>query len=369
MAGGQKGSLLAEIQRIENIPGFIYLIRNKDLYKIGITVSMQRRMKELKPDEIVAVKQAANMRGIEKLLHKRYKHQRIPQTEYFRLLPDEVNEAVLLLGGETASGYIPKESAKEEARELQKIANKKGRTLVFSKEVKELVDLAEDLLFNQISLDMCYEEFPDSETGELKTAMEWWKSGDLIPPVKIPMNAKTIRACEQCASRDDLFLGVAGSENDSEAAEEVNRVIDNFSLVLCWAYRNGYAKIDVENGSVSSEEFILDFERRLAERDIWYTDQVKPTYGVNLGSVASAKNQQKQSSAPKNKFGTPTDYLVTTVIAIILSGWFFWLSPAVVWQLSSKQNTQLKGFSRASLYQAWIALGVIFFAIKAYLEG
>ena len=35
-----------EIKRIEDVPGFVYLIRNKDLYKIGITVSIKRRVKE-----------------------------------------------------------------------------------------------------------------------------------------------------------------------------------------------------------------------------------------------------------------------------------------------------------------------------------
>ena len=51
-------SILEEIQRIENIPGFVYVIRKKDLYKIGITVSLKRRLKELKPDEVIAVKEA-----------------------------------------------------------------------------------------------------------------------------------------------------------------------------------------------------------------------------------------------------------------------------------------------------------------------
>ena len=105
MSKGSSSSILDEIKRIEDVPGFVYLIRNKDLYKIGITVSIKRRVKELKPDEVIAVKEAANMRGIEKLLHKRYKHQGIPQTEYFRLTSDEVDEAVYLLGGETAENY------------------------------------------------------------------------------------------------------------------------------------------------------------------------------------------------------------------------------------------------------------------------
>ena len=98
MSKGTSSKILEEIKRIEDVPGFVYLIRNKALYKIGITISMKRRVKELKPDEVVAVKEAANMRGIEKLLHKRYKDRRIPQTEYFRLTPEEVDEASYLLG-------------------------------------------------------------------------------------------------------------------------------------------------------------------------------------------------------------------------------------------------------------------------------
>lgn len=371
MKDGQKSSLLDEIKRIENVPGFVYLIRNKDLFKIGITVSMQRRMKELKPDEVVAVKQAANMRGIEKLLHKRYKHQRIPQTEYFRLSSDEVSEAVLLLGGDAAAGYIPKESAKEEARELQQLANNKTRTVLLSKEVKELVDEAEDLLFNTVSLDRFYQEFPDQETGEVKTEIEWWKSGDLIPPVKIPMNARTIRACEECACRDDIFLGVAGAENDSDAAEEVMKVIDNFLLIFCWSYRNGYTTLNLDNKSVSSEDYIADFERRLVERGLWYTDEVQPVYGVTLGSVAQERIQVKKKLSTKEKFGTAFDYILTTLIAVIFTNWLFWISPIVVWRLASLQadNDNFKSKSKSVFYQAWFAIGVVIFIFQQFIKG
>lgn len=79
-------SILEEISGIEDVSGFVYLIRNKDFYKISITVSMQRRMKQLNFDEVVAVKKIANIRGIEKLLYKRYKHRRIPQTSIFILM-------------------------------------------------------------------------------------------------------------------------------------------------------------------------------------------------------------------------------------------------------------------------------------------
>ena len=34
--------------------GWLYLIRNRDLYKIGITKKFESRMRQLKPDNIVA---------------------------------------------------------------------------------------------------------------------------------------------------------------------------------------------------------------------------------------------------------------------------------------------------------------------------
>tara|TARA_B100000214_G_scaffold102705_1_gene71789 strand:- start:1302 stop:1853 length:552 start_codon:yes stop_codon:yes gene_type:complete len=65
--------------------GWLYLIRNKDLYKIGITKNFKSRMRQLKPDNIVAKLYCTNFKELEKELHKRYKDFRIPQTEYFRL--------------------------------------------------------------------------------------------------------------------------------------------------------------------------------------------------------------------------------------------------------------------------------------------
>mgnify|MGYP001368493705 CR=1 FL=1 len=65
--------------------GWLYLIRNGDLYKIGITKNFQNRMRQLKPDSIVAKLYTSNFEKIERELHIRYKKFRIPQTEYFRL--------------------------------------------------------------------------------------------------------------------------------------------------------------------------------------------------------------------------------------------------------------------------------------------
>ena len=65
--------------------GWLYLIRNRDLYKIGITKNFDKRMRQLKPDNVVSKLYTSNFLILEKELHNRYKKYRIPQTEYFRL--------------------------------------------------------------------------------------------------------------------------------------------------------------------------------------------------------------------------------------------------------------------------------------------
>ena len=72
--------------------GWLYLIKNGDLYKIGITRNFENRMKQLKPDKVVAKLYTTNFMKLERELHKRYKDVRIPQTEYFRLNPNHIRE-------------------------------------------------------------------------------------------------------------------------------------------------------------------------------------------------------------------------------------------------------------------------------------
>ena len=72
--------------------GWIYLIKNGDLHKIGITRNFESRMRQLKPDKVISRVYTRNYRDIEKELHKRYKNVRIPQTEYFRLSVFQVKE-------------------------------------------------------------------------------------------------------------------------------------------------------------------------------------------------------------------------------------------------------------------------------------
>ena len=49
--------------------GWLYLIRNRDLYKIGITKNFDNRMRQLKPDNVVAKLYSSDFAKLEKKLH------------------------------------------------------------------------------------------------------------------------------------------------------------------------------------------------------------------------------------------------------------------------------------------------------------
>ena len=77
---------------IEISSGFVYFIRNQDIYKIGITQNMIQRMEQLKPDELLDSRRCSNYRELEREIHKEFKDCRIPQTEYFRLNKKQINQ-------------------------------------------------------------------------------------------------------------------------------------------------------------------------------------------------------------------------------------------------------------------------------------
>lgn len=77
--------------------GFVYFVRNDEIYKIGITDNLLRRMKEVNPDELLNTVRCGNYQEIEKTMHAHFKKRRIPQTEYFRLDAAEVEEAHSLM--------------------------------------------------------------------------------------------------------------------------------------------------------------------------------------------------------------------------------------------------------------------------------
>ena len=72
--------------------GFVYFIRNEQIYKIGITDNLLRRFNQLKPDEILNVVRCSNFESLEKELHNKFLKNRIPQSEYFRLDKNQIEQ-------------------------------------------------------------------------------------------------------------------------------------------------------------------------------------------------------------------------------------------------------------------------------------
>ena len=79
------------------VQGYVYFVRNGDLFKIGITENLLRRMNELSPDELLNTVRCFNYQEVERELHRRFKDVRLPQTEYFRMSDAQVQEVHLLM--------------------------------------------------------------------------------------------------------------------------------------------------------------------------------------------------------------------------------------------------------------------------------
>ena len=87
--------------------GWVYVVRNQDLHKIGITKDLIRRMRQLKADdkgnELIDAIKSDRYKALERTLHKIFKEKRIPQSEYFRLNPIQVKELQRMMRKEISS--------------------------------------------------------------------------------------------------------------------------------------------------------------------------------------------------------------------------------------------------------------------------
>ena len=81
--------------------GYIYVIKNEvgglGGFKIGQTINPPRRFRELKlgtKSSLVGLWRSDKYASIERLLHKTFKHLRVPQSEWFALTPDTLQDVI-----------------------------------------------------------------------------------------------------------------------------------------------------------------------------------------------------------------------------------------------------------------------------------
>ena len=72
--------------------GYVYLIRVGDLYRIGKTDNLEKKIKKLKPDELLSSILTQEPQTLEARLLRKYKSQRIPETGYLKLSKRELSE-------------------------------------------------------------------------------------------------------------------------------------------------------------------------------------------------------------------------------------------------------------------------------------
>ena len=72
--------------------GYVYLIRVGELYRIGKTSNLDRKIKKLKPDELLTSIMTKEPETLEARLLRKYKSQRIPETGYLKLSKRQIRE-------------------------------------------------------------------------------------------------------------------------------------------------------------------------------------------------------------------------------------------------------------------------------------
>ena len=73
--------------------GFVYLMKNGDLYKLGCATNLKVEASKMKPGEIISSFKTNDPKSFEVRLLRLYKKKRIPDTNYFRLSESEVDSS------------------------------------------------------------------------------------------------------------------------------------------------------------------------------------------------------------------------------------------------------------------------------------
>ena len=81
--------------------GFVYLMKNGDLYKLGCASNLKSESIKMKPGEIISSFKTEEPKSFEVRLLRLYKKKRIPDTNYFRLSESEVSNCKKHLEGKS----------------------------------------------------------------------------------------------------------------------------------------------------------------------------------------------------------------------------------------------------------------------------
>ena len=103
---------------LEVKPGYVYVLRSNVLggYKVGITTSPTSRFKALAVGtkaDLVGYWQCPYYRELEKQLHKEYTAQRVPQSEWFDLDAEQLQEVITKIASLGTTEFLEPELTRQ----------------------------------------------------------------------------------------------------------------------------------------------------------------------------------------------------------------------------------------------------------------
>ena len=75
--------------------GYVYLIRIGDLYRIDVADNLEKKIKKLKPDELLSSILTKEPETLKARLLRKFRYQRIPETGYLKLNKKQLTECKL----------------------------------------------------------------------------------------------------------------------------------------------------------------------------------------------------------------------------------------------------------------------------------
>ena len=81
--------------------GFVYLMKNGDLYKLGCASNLESEANKMKPGRIISSFKTKEPKSFEARLLRIYRKKRVPDTRYFRLSETEVDNCKNHLEGKS----------------------------------------------------------------------------------------------------------------------------------------------------------------------------------------------------------------------------------------------------------------------------
>ena len=85
---------------------YVYLIKNGDLFNIGLTNNLERTRIDLRPGELVAFLITEKPEPLIKNLRKTYVDNRLPGSDYYRLANSQVRQCRSMLEGDGQNNYF-----------------------------------------------------------------------------------------------------------------------------------------------------------------------------------------------------------------------------------------------------------------------